>query len=410
MKKIMKKFISGKNRERLSWIKAIPMNLSCFFHHMNDEIILESYPDLTCNSYALYKYMLKQEINKEYKLTWLVNDPNKYLNITEENVEFICINPKTKEEKKKFYRRCNRAIALITSNRHIGTIYTSKKQLNIYLDHGSQMKSLVKGYGKQIVSCDYLLCQSEFFIEYNLKEYVINRKQIFVAGLPRNDQLFQKHDSLKRIIPDIGNFKKIIVWVPTFRQHMSKERNDCNFLMPLGIPIIYDKISAIKINEALINENVILIIKPHPAQDMSVIKKLKLENIRFIYNEDLELENVQLNEFLAQTDAMITDYSSVYYDYLLTDKPIAITLDDYNEYRLQKGFVFDEPLDILKGDYIYDLEDFVVFIENVSKGIDNTLEERLNVKNLVHQYTDDNSSKRVYDFIMEKLHDGRFRR
>ena len=110
-------------------------------------------------------------------------------------------------------------------------------------------------------------------------------------------------------------------------------------------------------NDVLKKHNILLVLKPHPAQDLSVIKTENLSNFVIFTNEDLNKNNISLYEFLGQTDALITDYSSVYYDYLLTDKPIAITTDDLEEYKKVFEFVYDNIYDVIKGEYINNFEE-----------------------------------------------------
>ena len=76
-------------------VKYGMFNLLCSIFPMNDEIILESHPDMTCNSYALYQYMLKRGLNQKYKLTWLVRDMEKYSDYHVDNVEFLALEPTT---------------------------------------------------------------------------------------------------------------------------------------------------------------------------------------------------------------------------------------------------------------------------------------------------------------------------
>ena len=385
-------------------LKLYPVcNLFCDLLPMKDEIILESYPDLTCNTFELYRYMIKQELNKKYKLTWLVNSPDKYKDWTEENVCFVAINPKGIINKIKLYIRTNRAAVAIASNRRIQRYRTSKKQLNIYLDHASQLKSMTINGEKYSVYCDYIISQSTFFNRYIMQEYGVKKEQIIVTGLPRNDQLFRKNDSISRIIPNVSEFKKTIIWVPTFRQHEKVTRVDCVSNLPYGLPLIYSQDMIDELNELLKEKEVLLIVKPHPAQYLGALKDFSGKYVKFIYNNDLAKNDIQTNELLSQTDAMITDYSGIYYDYLLLDRPIAISLDDYKEYSSQKGFVFDNPLDVLKGYYLYDIDDLMDFIRDVADGTDRTIQERKKIKNVIDEYCDGNSSQRVFDFIMNKL-------
>ena len=147
----------------------------------------------------------------------------------------------------------------------------------------------------------------------------------------------------------------------------------------------------------------LLIIKPHPVQDLSYLRKIDLRNIRTIYNPDLAKAGIQLNELMEQTDAMITDYSSIYYDYMLLDRPIALTTDDLDMYQNDKGFVFDNVYDIIKGEHLKSTDELLAFLTDVSEGKDRMLAERTAVKEKINDFLDGNSSKRVYDFIMKKL-------
>lgn len=383
----------------LKRIKFMVLNMYCSFFPMQDEIILESFPDFSCNTYELYRYMIRRKINSNYKITWLISeeDERKSKNTNE---DYIYIYPKTFLKKLRLYKQCNRARILITSNRHVSRRKTSRRQLNIYLDHGSQLKSLLTNTGKRKpLSCDYLICQSEFFVPYQIEQYTLSQKQVICTGLPRDDQLFRHYNSIANLIPDRQKYKKVIIWVPTFRQHKNKVRIDCKHRYPLGLPILNSSNDAFVLNEVLIKTQTLLLIKPHPAQNMDVIHSFGLSNISFIYNSDLDKYNIQTNELLAQTDAMITDYSSIYYDYLLLHQPIAITLDDFEDYNRDKGFVFKNPLDVLKGAYIYSFADMCEFIEDTANGMDRAKEEREKICDLVHTYQDANSTERVYNFI-----------
>lgn len=375
--------------------------ISCLFP-MQKEILLESYPDFTCNTYELYRLMIQEGINKDFRLTWLVDESTELKEVPE-NVGFLNMYPKGFVQRLKFHIHCNRARVLITANRHLPKAMGAKKQLNFFLDHGSQLKSLLKEGGKRRkIDCDYMICQSDFFVPYNVDQYTVTEDQIICTGLPRNDQLFRKYDSIRRIVPDHERYKKIIIWVPTFRDHMSKTRIDCNHHYPLGLPVLNSKEDAGLLNDVLKSENVLLIIKPHPAQNLDVIKSVDLSNIRYIYNADLAENDIQTNELLAQTDAMITDYSSIYYDYLLLDRPIAITLDDYDDYTHDKGFVFDDPLDVLKGAYLYNLHDFCEFVRDLAHGVDSARMEREKICKQLHTFNDSESSRRVLEFILKK--------
>ncbi|HCW30228.1 MAG TPA: hypothetical protein DGH14_10420 [Roseburia sp.] len=380
----------------------IPNALLAFFP-MRDEILLESNPDLTCNTYELYRYFLQKGLNRKFRLVWRVDFPEKYENDVPPNVYYIEKNPKG-INKIRNYVRCYLARVSISCNTNLPRYKTSRRQLNIYLDHGSQLKSMKGKDGKKApLSCDYLISQSSFFVKYHLDEYTIKTEQIVCTGLPRDDQFFRKYNSLSKLVTNVDSYHKVIIWAPTFRAHKNGYRIDCHSKSAYGLPILRNSLDILQLKSVLEKENILLIIKPHPAQDMTKLKVESNNNVKVISNEELCDCCIQINELLAQTDALITDYSSIYYDYLFTEKPIALAIDDLTEYQNEKGFVFENPLSILKGDIVRTTDDLCKFIISVSEENDNTLEERKNIQKMINDYDDGNASERVYNFIMSKV-------
>ena len=404
IKRFIKKLLGQYNASLIAKAFYIIPNFFCSFLRMNDEIILESNPDFSCNTYELYRLFLKKGLNKKYKLVWRVRNPELYTECNLTNVSFISKYPSGALNRIKNYIRCNRAKVSISCNMNLPKYKVAKRQINIYLDHGSQLKSMRSKDGQKApLNCDYLISQSKFFVPYHLQEYSIREEQIICTGLPRDDQFFRENTSIRKLISDVDSFKKVIIWTPTFRVHKNGYRVDCNTEYPFGLPFIFEEKDIEALARCLEAEKVLLIIKPHPVQDVSNLKNIGTPNIRVIFSEALSQLDIQINELLSQTDAMITDYSSIYYDYLFTEKPIALTLDDMQQYQDSKGFVFDNPLDVLRGELLYSLEDLCGFIKNVSLGIDPLLNSRRELQRKINDYNDGGSSERVYNFIMDKL-------
>lgn len=407
IKAFIRKHLGEAALQKARRIKYFPMNLFCGFFPTTDAIVLESNPDLACNTFAVYRVMLSHGMNETYKLIWRVHNPESYGDYHVKNVEFIDKSPKGRKARIKNYRICNRAIASISCNQPLPNYMVNRKQLNIYLDHGSPLKDITHRGHKIDISCDYLLSQAPFFDEPNLYQYNVKAEQLLHLGIPRNDQLFQNYDSLQNVIPELCRFQIIIIWVPTFRVAESGKRCDSRFDFPLGIPVIYSVDQLRHVNSFLQDRNTLLLIKPHPAQDINRLRLIQLSNIYLLSNDRMLSSQIQTNELLAQTDAMITDYSGIYYDYLLLDKPIGITLDDFDEYKKTTGFVFENPLDVLVGEYIHSVEDLETFIDHVYQNVDLTMEERKKIKERTNQFCDAKSSERVYDFIVSRIGKGR---
>ena len=105
-------------------------------------------------------------------------------------------------------------------------------------------------------------------------------------------------------------------------------------------------------------------------------------------------------KLLVQSDALITDYSSVFFDYLLIDKPIGFTIDDMESYRNKRGFVMKDPDYYMPGFRISSLEDLERFCLDSASEKDDFKAERSRVNALVYDFKDGLFCKRILE-IME---------
>lgn len=368
----------------------------------NKKILIESIPDRSCQSEPVFQYMLKEGLNKKYKLIWLVTDKSDYKDVHIKNVKFVNFTPKNKWEKfARMYRLCT-ARAMLYTNRYIGKIFD--KQLLVYLIHGTALKSRLLHCRKDTVNeCDVCISLAEFLIPLEAAESDgVSEERFLVTGYPRNDVLFEETDYCKVMYPDKA-YDKVILWMPTFRKADHADRVDSTFEMPLEIPCLYTTEDCQKLDAVLRERNVLLILKPHPAQKLSAIKELGLTNIVLLYNDELDVKGIQLYQFIGSTDALVTDYSSIYYDYLLTGHPIGLTVDDFDVYSKETGFVYEDVFDYIIGEHILNVDDFIAFAEHVANGEDPLKEKRKEMTDLFHRYQDDQSTKRVYECIMREL-------
>ena len=285
------------------------------------------------------------------------------------------------------------AITIFLNNQFLGSY--AKGQKSFYLTHGTAIKNVVNYIIPS--SMNYNLVASSNFISSLSKAYGANADTFYGLGFPRNDELTNYKFDLHELF-DV-EYRKIIVWYPTFRQHKNGYKNNNN---NNAIPLLDNSEYAIKLNEIACENDVLIVIKPHFAQDISYITKHNLSNLIFINDEFFEKNKISSYQFVGNCDALITDYSSIYFDYLLCDKPVGAVWKDIDEYRKNPGFCIDIDYFMKGAEKIYTLEDLSKFIINVSNDIDNLKEERYEICEYANYKNDGKNSERVVDFIIEK--------
>lgn len=353
-------------------------------------IIFESVPDLSDNSKPIFDRMLELNLDKKYRFIWYVSNKTKD-HPYKDKVIYVDSNSFFHRKQLSYYML--RAKCLISCNRFLPSMIS--KQKSFYLTHGTALKS-VRSYYAVPSNIDYMLVGSNSSKDMMAYELKVDEEKVVPLGFPRNDVLTSAKVNLQHYF-DV-DFKKIVVWYPTFRQHKNGKKTGSSN----ALPIVNNVEAAIKLNETAKKAGVLIVMKPHFAQDISYIKDNNLSNIRFITDEFFTENGISSYEFIAGSDAMITDYSSIYYDYLLCDKPIALIWEDIEDYRKDPGFAVDVNYIGKGAEKIYTLSEFENFLIKVSEGIDNFHDERREICEWANYAVDGKNTERVVDFIIEK--------
>ena len=364
------------------------------FLGLQNIIFVEAEHDARENAQAVFQEMLRRGWNRKYRILLISEDPEPLLKLSADHVKVVK-RPQygsgmIEMMRVRWLRLRSRLI--IDENKQFKKCDPYTK--HVYLSHGSPIKNTHDYYNCK-PDTDYALCQSEFWRPIESYSLKLPSERFIIKGMPRNDALFSTAVSMDELYGD--EYKKVAVWYPTFRQrvnHSCIQNTDS-----AAIPILHDEESALKINEIAARYGVLLVVKPHPVQDLSLIKEMDLDHIKVVTNDFFLARGVSPYAFLGNTDALITDYSSVVFDYLLTGKPIALAQEDYEEYEKKVGFVVN--MDLLRGcsTMLNCAEDFDAFFRDLVSGNDPLREKRDALMRLTNRYTDGNSTQRVVDWL-----------
>ncbi|MBD5529271.1 MAG: hypothetical protein HDR02_12840 [Lachnospiraceae bacterium] len=369
------------------------------FFPLKNSIVFQGEGDTCENAVALGKELLKSNAGRKYKIYWLCDHPKMFHSTKQEthinrnsnlaDVSFL--------ELLKYINATNRSKYLIFENQMI-----KKKrdtQISVYLNHGAPPLKATKGKINLANNLNYSLCPSVACADIVSEQFSINKERLLYCGSPRTDVLFD--DQIHEGVAQLFNrklYKKIILWVPTFRQFYRYGRIDSKKEYKSGMPIVEEEMDWIKLADELEKEEVLLLIKPHLYQDLTKLKIKKNKYIIFVTQNDLNTVKMNVYDLMKACDAMITDYSTIAFDFMHLDRPIGYTIDDINEYTL--GFSVNDPLTYMPGNKINDMNEYISFIHQIAVGDDLYKEERNSVSRLVHgDFSDGKNAKRLINLL-----------
>ena len=305
----------------------------------------------------------------------------------------------------KKYRLLSSAQLIITTH---ASYKPSKHHIHFQLWHGSSIKTSgvmeqKKGEKKFRLpwkTVDYIMSYSETYTTFLNAQMLSVPWKYKITGAPRNDFLFHSDGiyNLSKVLGSSIKGKKIIFHLPTYRgdaDNAKGSRNDGNIFG-------FSEFAATEFDSFLADNNCKLIFKPHPHEKemtLNFITENNLKNVLVISDEDLLLSGLDLYEMLNATDILITDFSSIYNDFLLLDRPIVFASGDFDSYSQGRGFMIESFKDWAPGAKAANQSELQLEISNYLIKEDRFSDKRDWQLQLQHRYKDGNSSQRMWEFI-----------
>lgn len=311
------------------------------YYHLPIEenlVVFESFmgKNCSCSPKALYLAMLHDEAYKDFQFIWVINNvkSHAYLNKNRNTKVVKRLSP-------EFHKAMAQAKYLIFNSGIPAYISLKKEQIYVQTWHGTPLKRLgcdikidgsasfnqkeiYKQYRTNGKRFTYLLSPSAFTTKklssaFDLSEK--RKKEIIVEeGYPRNDALFQftreQIEQIKKKLK-IPEEKKIVLYAPTFR--------DNNFEFAYGFK--YDGGMDFDLLKEQLGEDIVVLFRAH----LQIADKFDFSKYKdFIYNVS---KYNDINDLYIISDLLITDYSSVFFDYANLKRPIIFYMYDLEQYQ-----------------------------------------------------------------------------
>lgn len=271
-------------------------------------------------------------------------------------------------------------------------IKPAKTQCVIHMRHGNEdFKSM--GANTNINNGDeffftYMILSSDLNIKVNARAYKCKEENIVGLGDPMCDKLL----TVPQNVYDFSKYKKVLLWVPTFRQSDYLNYNDSHLdtLIPLFADDDYENL-----NEMLAKYNILLIVKLHPAQSAPNGCQRHFSHLRVYSHDEFIKTEYDMYTLMAHADGLIGDYSSASLQYLLLDRPEAYVVPDLEDYKNTRGFVYDDPEAYMGGHIVKTKKQFEQFIDDFANERDIYKDKRHWVCNQIFKYKDAKSCERI---------------
>lgn len=350
--------------------------------------------------FAMFLYLASQPAYDNYRHVWIINK--------DETIIKDAI-PKELRHKVNFVVRETLAYvdALLTAKYLISNStfesFFSKRPGQIYINtwHGTPLKYMgfdipfsiaaSQNVLRNFLMTDYLLSPNSHTSEIFIKGYKLEGiypGEVLEGGYPRIDRTLNttREDALAKIAAygtKISDKLPILLYTPTWKGQNVNQANDD-----------VDQI----INETLILAEKFkgryqVLVKVHP-----FIFEMVNEDSRI--KDFLISDYIDANEALAATDVLITDYSSIFFDYMVTDKPILFYVWDKDLYENERGMYLEASE--LPGPAAENLTELTALIDNLEESIAPYQEKYAALKKRMVPYDDGQTTQRYVDYIFNQ--------
>lgn len=249
-------------------------------------------------------------------------------------------------------------------------------------------------------SADIVTSSSDLYESLMSACIAISTNKYQKLGFPRLDALKQPVISKEKFLQDLfktsDSQAKIGIYMPTFRYEL--EDKSIMKQIESGNFFAFKDFDVQKLNDALKAQHQYLIVKLHP-YEMKMFANFdsKFSNIAFMNNDYLFDNNYDLYELLGLTDFLMTDFSSIYFDYLHLDKPILFVTNFLEQYEKTRGLLMGPYEEIAPGKCVNSQDELLATLDKMDSA--EMQAKRKYWLKLSDELSEDENCRRVCEFL-----------
>jgi len=353
------------------------------------------------NPRAIYEYMLEDPRFDDFRFVWALNDPEKKTQFPKlERAEIVALRSRG------YYDAYANAKYVITNSnldygimKRPGQVFLQtwhgtplkKLRCDIEATDGNAINSLEEIRNKNnldVVRYDYFISPSEFASEKFASAFrltALGMENILkVTGYPRNDLLYHFDEQFaaeQRLALGIPEDKKVILYAPTFRDN---QHNGAGYVYDLALD--FDEL------RRELGDEYVILLRVH----YFVARLFDFDQAEgFVYNvSDLD----DITPLYTIADVLVTDYSSVFFDYANLGRPMVFYMYDKKAYADDiRGFYID--LEELPGPIVETEEELIAQIRHAEQVAPLYEEKYKKFNQKYNSHDDGNASRRVCELL-----------
>lgn len=366
----------------------------------DDTVCFISFPPVEDNAFAVFTEILRRGDQDMHRLIWLTT-AHPRVGMARLRVLFgsetasRCRVFKRKSLRGLWYfLRARRVYFTHSHYRFVRRGRTPNRLINLW--HGMPLKAiglLDPDNKAEVPASDLTIASSAFFQQIMARAIGLPLANVLVTGLPRCDQLAGSSDAARKLRQSLlQRAERLVIWMPTYRFNIvGPSRTDSVSSREACVTRFVQDLSTLsELGQA---HGCAVVVKLHPMDFLTREELPALKSVNVLRPDSPELTACGLYDLLAVTDGLITDVSSVCFDYMSTRRPILITRDFVSSYT--RGLLFDPAALFAAVFTSQDWQGAEAFFEAVRAG------ETLDPRALAQfcEFADANSAARVLDGI-----------
>lgn len=371
---------------------------------MSDKIniLFSSFPDFSGNPKAFYEFLNKNYKDK-FNLSWVIYNDTLLSILRKKSIDCVLFNSTEYIDLMKKTNIIFDTHGALFSEKNINQIYINQwhgfgpKKSGYFLDDLSSkdIDYLSEAQNKT----DFIIVPSEFSRLIFAACFNVNINRTIPIGFCRDEYIYNSDGKLnlqKLTNTDIYSYKKIIFYLPTFRNGL--DRNDSQNIFSSNLLNLekYDENQLIRFLE---EKNYLLVIKKHPSEE-NLINTINHPNILVLNDSVMSEKLITIHEILNAADLLISDYSSIYVEYLLLDRPVLFLQKDIDDYLSKRGIILNNRDIWFPGPMANNLQDLITCITNLLYKTEYFYDERNRFKKLMLS-NNTHICQALFDFLFD---------